>query len=65
VDGLDQAAFAGCFDARTHREEVVQMSAAGRATGIRSTPTFVVNGQPVSGGYVSLKEVIDDQLAGS
>ena len=65
VDGLDQTAFGSCVDARTHQDEVVQMTAAGRATGIRSTPTFVVNGQPVSGGYASLKEVIDEQLAGS
>ena len=65
VDGLDRTAFGSCVDARTHQDEVVQMSTAGRAAGIRSTPTFIVNGQPVSGGYASLKGAIDEQLAGS
>ena len=65
VDGLDQTAFGSCVDARTHEADVVQMSADGRAAGIRSTPTFVVNGQPVPGDYASVKEAIDDQLAAS
>lgn len=65
VDGLDQAAFGSCVDARSHQAAVVQMRADGRAAGIRSTPTFVVNGQPVTGGYTALKTVIDEQLAAS
>ena len=65
VDGLDQAAFAGCVDARTHQVEVAQASAEARAAGIGSTPTFLVNGQVLSGGAAKLDEVIDEQLAGS
>ena len=63
VDGLDQDAFGGCVDARTHAAEVVQMVEEGRRAGVRSTPTFVVNGEMVSGGYADLKAVVDAQLA--
>lgn len=65
VDGLDQATFGSCVDARIHQAAVVQMVADGRTAGIKSTPTFVVNGTLVSGGYAALSEVIDEQLAGS
>jgi len=41
------------------------MRADGREAGISRTPTFVVNGEPVSGGYSALKTVIDERLAAS
>ena len=63
--GLDQAAFGSCVDARTHQAAVVQMRTDGRAAGISRTPTFVVNGEPVTGGYSVLKGVIDERPAGS
>ncbi len=63
VDGLDQTAFGSCVDARTHRRDVIQTVAAGKAAGVSRTPTFTVNGQLVSGDYAQLKEVIDALLA--
>jgi len=64
-DGLDQAAFGSCVDERTHRAAVVQMRADAVEAGITRTPTFVVDGQPVSGGYLELKPFIDERLAAS
>jgi len=65
VDGLDQTAFGSCVDARTHRAEVARLSAEAKQAGLRSTPTFVVNGATVTGGVPMLNEAIDEHLAGS
>lgn len=46
--GLDAAALRSCYDAGTHVATVSFDQDRGAALGIRSTPTFVVGGQPIA-----------------
>lgn len=63
--GLDLETFNACVDNRTHRGTVQQMANEAVAAGISSTPTFEINGRPVSGAdYGDIKDVIEEQLAG-
>jgi protein-disulfide isomerase len=63
--GLDLETFNACVDNRTHRDTVQQMANEAQTAGINSTPTFVINGRPVSGAdYGAIKDVIEEQLAG-
>ncbi len=47
--GLDTAAFNGCLDSGTHSALVAGQTQAAQQVGVRSTPTFVLNGRPVIG----------------
>lgn len=47
--GLDQAAFTACLDDAATREPIEQRTADSAAAGITSTPTFVIDGEPVVG----------------
>ena len=63
--GLEVETFNSCLDSRTHRDDVQAMGDSAIANGINSTPTFIVNGQPVTGAdYDELKAVIESQIAG-
>ena len=65
VPGLDVATFNSCLDNRTKQNTVQQMANEAQAAGIRSTPTFVINGRTVSGAdYGAIKDVVEDELAG-
>ena len=65
VPALDQDAFGACVDNRTHTATVQQLAADAVAAGINSTPTFVINGRPVTGAdYEAIKQAIEEQLAG-
>ena len=64
IPDLDQAAFASCLDRGTHAQDVLASGTEADASGVNSTPTFIVNGQTVSGAdYDRLKSVIDAKLA--
>lgn len=47
--GLDSAAFNECMDTDKYAGFVQTQSANARTLGVRSTPTFVLNGQPIVG----------------
>ena len=65
VPGLDTESFNSCLDRRAHRDTVQQMANEAQAAGINSTPSFMINGQLVSGAdYGANKDVIEDELAG-
>jgi protein-disulfide isomerase len=47
--GLPREPFAKCLDERRFESAVEADLAQGRGLGVRSTPTFLINGQPVVG----------------
>lgn len=62
--GLDRERFARCLDGRTFAAAVEADLALGRALGVRSTPTFLVNGRPVIGAQPIevFRQAVDDAL---
>ncbi|MAE96957.1 MAG: disulfide bond formation protein DsbA [Deltaproteobacteria bacterium] len=62
--GLDMEAFQAYLDSGAHRGITERDEADGRALGVRGTPTFFVNEQPVQPlGYGPLKAMIEEELA--
>ena len=63
--GLDTDAFNECLDSGKYTEAVNAQANTARQIGVRSTPTFAVNGVPLVGAlpFDSFKQVIDEQLA--
>jgi protein-disulfide isomerase len=63
--GLDRAAFARCLDAGVQAAAVSEDVAQARALGVRSTPTFIVNGRPLVGAHPveNFRAAIDEALA--
>jgi protein-disulfide isomerase len=47
--GLDQAAFDQCLDSGKYERLVQDETNAAQQLGVRSTPTFLINGEPVLG----------------
>ena len=64
--GLDMAAFNQCLDDGTYVDEVMADYQFAADLGVRSTPTFFINGIPVVGAqpFEVFKNVIDGELAG-
>ena len=64
--GLDEVGFAECLDSRATRSQVEADAAEGNARGVRGTPTFFINGQPLVGAqpYAAIAQAIDAALAG-
>lgn len=62
--GLDTAAFNSCFDNQDHLETISDDERLARSFGLGSTPSFVVNGEPVGGGapadIEAWQQLIDD-----
>lgn len=64
VSGLDVDQFQECLDDNDYRDEVEEESRDAGSQGVRSTPSFIINGQLVTGGnYNELRQVIDEALA--
>ncbi len=63
---LDAAAFSECLDSGATRAQVEADAAEGSARGVRGTPTFFINGQPLVGAqpYAVIAQAIDAALAG-
>lgn len=59
---LDTARFNQCLDTGKYAGLVAQETDAGKAMGMRATPTFLVNGQLIQGAlpFDQFQEVIDD-----
>ncbi len=64
--GLDMEAFATCLENETHVELVRADLALGQSRGVRSTPSFFLNGQPLIGAQPinTFNEAIAMVLAG-
>ncbi len=62
--GADEKKFKECFDAHKFADAVKKDQAYGEKLGVRSTPTFFINGQLLSGALPieSFSEVIDEEL---
>ncbi len=62
--GADVAKFKECFEAKKFKDHVQGDQDQGEKIGVRSTPTFFVNGQLVSGALPieSFSEIIDEEL---
>ena len=64
--GADTAALRGCYASGQYRELVRENVRYALALGIRVTPSFVVNGQVLKEGYLSVEEfrsLLEDFLA--
>lgn len=63
---LDVPAFTSCIDSAKYAGQVDQEKAAGVSAGVKSTPTFFVNGQLIEGAYpyAYFKAGIDALLKG-
>jgi protein-disulfide isomerase len=62
--GLDTEAFNKCLDSGRNNQVVQSETASGREIGIQSTPTFLVNGQPVVGAqpFEVFEQMIEKEL---
>ena len=62
--GLPREAFERCLDERRFASSVEADVAQARALGVRSTPTFFINGRPLVGAQPveNFRGVIDDAL---
>jgi len=65
--GLDAAAFNDCLDSGRYAQLIQDDSNAASALGVRSTPTFVINGQALLGAqpFEVFKQAIEKELAGA
>jgi len=62
--GLDTKAFNECLDSGKYTQVVQSETTAGQQLGVQSTPTFLVNGQPVVGAqpFEVFEQVIEQIL---
>ena len=62
--GLDRERFTHCLDSHAEEPAVRASREEGRALGVRSTPTFMVNGTPLVGAQPvdAFRQAIDDAL---
>jgi protein-disulfide isomerase len=63
--GLDTAAFEECLNSDATLERVQADTTEGQQLGVRGTPAFFINGQPVSGAlpFAQFQQIIDQALA--
>ena len=61
---LDRERFERCLDGHTYRAAVEADFAEGREMGVRSTPTFLINGKPLVGAQPieNFRAAIDEAL---
>lgn len=61
---LDMEAFSTCLDSDKYAAEVEKDLQDGRRVGVNSTPSFYINGQPLSGAaaYENFQELVDAAL---
>jgi protein-disulfide isomerase len=63
--GLDGGAFGDCLDGGKYTQAVQDQLAEGRAKGVTSTPTIIINGNPVVGAqpFETFQGLIEQELA--
>ena len=57
--GLDQTAFDACLDVGRYRAFPAQAAQEARRAGATGTPTFFINGRPVSASYMAMSAMIN------
>ena len=64
--GLEMIEYQKCMEYQRFAPFVESHLAEGRSLGIRSTPTFIINGQRVEGAlpYKSLKDIVESKMQG-
>jgi protein-disulfide isomerase len=62
--GLDQDAFSTCLNAGKYKSVISQQTQLTQSIGVHSTPTFIVNNQPLVGaqGFDAFQQVIEAEL---
>ncbi len=62
---LDAKAFDACLDSGKYAQEVSQQTSFAQSLGVRSTPSFVINGQAVVGAqsFETFQQVIESELS--
>ncbi len=62
--GLDTSAFIKCFDSGKYTQLIQDESSTASSIGVRSTPTFLINGQPLVGAqpFEIFQQTIDSLL---
>lgn len=65
--GLDEQKFSSCLDSHTYARKVREETEEGQRLGVRSTPTFFINGRKVEGAAPldTFKNIIDEALKAS
>jgi predicted DsbA family dithiol-disulfide isomerase len=63
--GLDVEAFQTCLESGKYAELVSSQTQFSQSIGVRSTPSFLVNGVPVVGaqGFEVFEQIIEEQLS--
>jgi protein-disulfide isomerase len=63
--GLETETFNECLDSGKYVQTVQSETSAGQQIGVQSTPTFLVNGQPIVGAqpFEVFQQVIEELLA--
>jgi protein-disulfide isomerase len=63
---LDTKAFDECLDSGKYTQAVQESTQTAQSIGVRSTPAFLVNGQPMMGAqpFTAFQQVIDGFLNG-
>jgi len=63
--GLDVETFNDCLDEGRYNSIVREETSAARSMGVRSTPTFLINGQPLIGAqpFENFQQVIEQLLS--
>jgi protein-disulfide isomerase len=63
--GLDEQAFNTCLDSGKYQENVEASFASGVELGVKSTPSFIVNGELVTGAlpFTEFEQIIESALA--
>jgi protein-disulfide isomerase len=61
---LDSQAFSDCIDSGKYQKQVEEFGYIASQLGVHSTPSFLVNGQPVIGAqsFENFKKLIDQLL---
>jgi protein-disulfide isomerase len=64
---LDTAEFNECLDTGKYAQAVQDQTTAAQQLGVRSTPAFVINGNPLIGAqpFEAFKQVIESELGSS
>ena len=65
--GLDSTTFDQCLDSGKYTQAIQESTQTAQSIGVRSTPAFLINGQPMLGAqpYASFQQVIDNLLSGN
>ena len=63
--GLNQESFNECFESEKYKDQIMKWFEQGEADGSESTPTFIINGEMISGSqpYSIFESIIESKLS--